>query len=117
MSYAIIKDGKIVNKAVATPEFAASQGWIPLPEGADIGWSFDGVTATPSPRDIEAEWEAIRAQRNALLAQSDSAVLPDRWAAMTQEKQQEWSAYRQALRDIPQTYSDPQDVIWPIKPE
>ncbi|CAK1834875.1 Phage tail protein [Vibrio crassostreae] len=24
--------------------------------------------------------------------------------------------YRQALRDIPQTYSNPEDVVWPQKP-
>ncbi|OCH46128.1 hypothetical protein A6D96_22955, partial [Vibrio cyclitrophicus] len=24
--------------------------------------------------------------------------------------------YRQALRDIPQTYTNPEDVVWPQKP-
>lgn len=116
MRYAIIENGKVVNIAVATPEFAASQGWVECPDGVGIEWSFDGVNAISPPRNIEGEWNQVRIQRNALLTQSDTAVLPDRWAAMTSENQQAWSTYRQVLRDIPQTFSDPADVIWPTKP-
>ena len=42
-----------------------------------------------------------------------------RWAAMTAEKQAEWTAYRQALLDITVS-SDPDfpfKVTWPNKPE
>jgi len=28
-----------------------------------------------------------------------------------------WKVYRQALRDIPQTYSDPATVVWPAHPD
>ena len=117
MRYAIIENGKVVNIAAATAEFAASQGWIECPDGVDIGWSFDGGNPIPPPRDIEQEWNLVRKERGYLLMQSDIAVLLDRWASMTPEKQQEWSTYRQALRDIPQSFSDPKDVVWPIKPE
>jgi hypothetical protein len=27
-----------------------------------------------------------------------------------------WSLYRLQLRDIPQTFSNPDEIIWPIKP-
>ena len=117
MRYAVIENGKVVNIAAATPEFAASQGWVECPDGVSIGWSFDGGTPVPPPRNIEGEWNQVRMRRNALLVQSDTDVLPDRWAAMTAEKQQAWSTYRQALRDIPATFSDPKDVVWPTKPE
>ncbi|MCD9550856.1 hypothetical protein GLP21_19775, partial [Photobacterium carnosum] len=32
------------------------------------------------------------------------------------EKKTEFTAYRQALRDIPQTYDNPDDIVWPTKP-
>jgi hypothetical protein len=117
MRYAVIENGKVVNIAAATPEFSASQGWVECPDIVNIGWSYDGRNLIPPPRDIENEWNQIRTRRNALLVQSDAAVLPDRWATMTPENQQTWSTYRQALRDIPQSFSDPKDVVWPTKPE
>lgn len=117
MRYAIIENGKVVNIAAATAEFAASQGWIECPDGVGIGWSFDGGNPIPPPRDIEQEWNLVRMRRNNLLTQTDIIVIPDRWALMTPEKQQEWATYRQTLRNIPQSFSDPQDVVWPIKPE
>ena len=27
-----------------------------------------------------------------------------------------WAVYRQTLRDIPQDYTNPDDVVWPIPP-
>ena len=117
MRYAVIENGKVVNIAAATPEFAASQGWVECPDGVSIGWSFDGGIPVPPPRNIDGEWNRVRMQRNALLTQSDTAVLPDRWAAMTPEKQQAWSTYRQALRDIPLQAGFPWNVSWPTQPE
>jgi hypothetical protein len=116
MKYAIIENGVVVNIAIAEAEFAAEQGWVDA-TGADIGYSYDGSTFTAPARDVEAEWAKVRATRNTLLAASDVAVLPDRWASMSADVQSAWSAYRQALRDIPATFSDPADVIWPTKPE
>ena len=54
MKYAIISNGVVVNIAAADPEFAAEQGWVECPEGVDIGWSFDGASATP-PAEAPAE--------------------------------------------------------------
>jgi hypothetical protein len=117
MRYAIIEGGKIVNIAVATPDFAAEKGWIECPSGVDIGWSFDG-TGTPVASSVNQEELAggVRAQRDNLLAESDLMVLPDRWAAMTTEQQEAWATYRQALRDIPQQGGFPTTVTWPVKP-
>jgi len=28
----------------------------------------------------------------------------------------EETAYRQSLRDLPQTFANPEDVVWPTKP-
>jgi hypothetical protein len=60
-------------------------------------------------------WRKIRKQRNQLLKDSDYIMFPD--ITITAEKKQEWTTYRQSLRDIPQTFSNPDDVTYPDKPE
>ena len=47
----------------------------------------------------------IRGMRDRLLTQSDIAITNDRWEDMTPEKRQEWKTYRQALRDLPQSWT------------
>lgn len=73
-----------------------------LPEGASF----------KKPSDISAQEE--RVLRDELLRQSDWAVLPD--APLSDEKKQEWMAYRQALRDIPQQSGFPEQVVMPELP-
>ena len=115
--YAIIENAKVVNIAVATPEFADSQGWVICPDGVGVGWSFDGSgEPLPPPPDTEGEAARVRAQRNTLLVESDVMVLPDRWAAMTPEQQQVWATYRQALRDISDQAGFPWTIDWPVQP-
>lgn len=116
MRYAIIENGLVANVALADADYAAQQGWIECPDHVGPDWLFIDNEFQQPPRNIELEWQAIRARRDVLLAESDTAVLPDRWAAMTQEQQKAWSTYRQSLRDIPKSFEDPRDVAWPIKP-
>ena len=54
-----------------------------------------------------------RAERNSLLAQSDSMMVSDR--GLTSAKKAEWVAYRKALRDM--DFSDLENLTWPTKPE
>jgi hypothetical protein len=54
--------------------------------------------------------EELRQERNKLLSKTDWWVLPDRVPTAEQ------SAYRQALRDITDTYASLEDVVWPVKP-
>lgn len=68
------------------------------------------------------EWDAdlilqdIRVLRNSKLKQSDWTQLPD--SPLTDEKKAEWSKYRQALRDLPNSdISDPNLIQWPQSPE
>jgi hypothetical protein len=61
--------------------------------------------------DEEAfEIQRLRSLRNELLAETDWWANSDR--TMTAEQ----IAYRQALRDITNTYSSITDVVWPEKP-
>ena len=58
-------------------------------------------------------WEDIKIKRNGLLIETDWLSFPD----VTHPNRQAWLDYRQALRDIPQNFTNPQDVVWPVKPE
>ena len=56
-------------------------------------------------------WERLRNRRNQLLAACDFRVVPDApWNTAP------WLAYRQALRDLPDTTSDPRQADWPEQP-
>jgi len=54
---------------------------------------------------------ALRKERNALLA------LTDWWASSDLTMTAAQTTYRQALRDITDTYTSLDDVVWPTKPE
>lgn len=59
----------------------------------------------------EQKWNEIRSRRNGFLSQSDWTQLND-----SKENKDAWAGYRQELRDIPQTFSTPESVIWPSRP-
>ena len=73
----------------------------------------DKPTYNPDERALEQEADEVRTQRDALLVESDWAVLPDAPVA----DEQAWKDYRQALRDVPQQTGFPTDINWPTKPE
>lgn len=62
----------------------------------------------------EIEWAAIRNRRNQLLRASDFTQLPDYPA--TDAQRAEVTAYRQALRDIPEQVEKPAELVWPVTP-
>ena len=75
-----------------------------------LKWVAEGNTA----EDIDAlTWDDIRATRDQILKSTD-------WTMTTGATvdQAQWAAYRQVIRDIPQTYKDktPDDVVWPTQP-
>ncbi|MCD9475031.1 tail fiber assembly protein [Photobacterium phosphoreum] len=59
-------------------------------------------------------WAAIRSRRDNLILETDFTQVSD--SPLTVEKKAEFTAYRQALRDLPQTYDNPDDIVWPTKP-
>ena len=68
------------------------------------------VTAKLSELEVDEKWYDIREKRNKLLAETDFYALSD--VTMTTEM----SNYRQALRDLPSSTSNPDDVVFPTKP-
>ena len=61
-------------------------------------------------------WEEIRYWRNHALFSSDHFTRSDRWDDLTSQQQAELKEFRKTLREIPQTYSNEEDVIFPVKP-
>ena len=58
---------------------------------------------------VAASATQVRAQRDELLAASDSMALADRIT-------DEWRTYRQTLRDVPAQSGFPTNVTWPVEP-
>ena len=69
--------------------------------------------AWPAVRDARA-WAQVRVERDRLLADCDWTQVAD--APLTAGEKEAWADYRQALRDIPQTQDDPDDIEWPEEP-
>lgn len=61
---------------------------------------------------IELNLQEVRMIRNAKLAETDWTQNRD----VTLANDADWQTYRQALRDITDTYTSLDDVVWPEKP-
>jgi len=73
---------------------------------SDIENEFDSI-------DSDINMEQLRAERDKKLAETDWTQSRD----VTLTNDAAWQTYRQALRDITDTYSDLDSVVWPTKPE
>jgi hypothetical protein len=80
-------------------------------EGNTITVDMDDYNAIASDIIAELDLKQLRAKRDILLAETDWWMMPDRTAT------DEQIAYRQALRDITDTYTSLEDVVWPTKPD
>ena len=79
----------------------------------------DYTTWLQKAKDAEAAAEAqkVRDYRDNLLDTCDTVYCnAERWAAMTDEQRQAWTAYKQALRDVPIQSGFPYTVNWPSMP-
>jgi len=65
--------------------------------------------------NVEWYWTALRTERNRRLTETDWVALAD--AHLSQDKKDAWFAYRQELRDLPESVQNPMDSVpWPLKP-
>lgn len=78
---------------------------------SDWGFTWTELKAKSDELEAAAPLKALREERDRLIASTDW------WASSDLTMTAEQSAYRQALRDITETYSSLEDVVWPVKPE
>lgn len=78
---------------------------------SDFGVTWAEVTAKMTALGTEKPLNELRQERNRKIAETDW------WASSDLTMSAERTAYRQALRDITNTYSSLNDVVWPTKPE
>ena len=105
--------GSVDTKGIIRKEDGA---YIPFDEAnTDYQEYLAGVAEGNIPEDADntLTWDSIRAIRDQILRETD-------WTMTTGATvdQAQWAAYRQIIRDIPQTYKDktPNDVVWPTQP-
>lgn len=94
---------------------------IPLAEdNTDYQQFLEWNAQQETPLDLESTieivptWEEIRADRDRLLSLCDWTQVSD--AVLTDDEKIAWATYRQALRNIPQDFENPDDVIFPEVP-
>ena len=77
-----------------------------------LEWVAEGNTAEAAEEYV-ITWDEIRATRDQILRDTDWTM-----TSGATVDQAQWAAYRQVIRDIPQTYKDktPADVVWPTQP-
>jgi len=138
MTVARIKEDKVVQVGLplslesAHPDRLYALGWRQVkglpkpPDGSGYEYTHpftydadeDVVYGTWQKTDVldrinQIKAKGVREQRDSLLDESDYSVLPD----SPVKNVDEWKAYRQALRDIPQQKDFPASVEWPDLPE
>ena len=120
-------DNLLMDVEINHPE----HGWIPYtldPDDTDTTIDNDAVMALigndfaayvpPTQAELDAAAAAdVRGERDYRLKEVDAiAGNTLRWATLDADTQAAWSAYRQALLDVPQQSSFPYDITWPTKP-
>lgn len=64
---------------------------------------------------LDVAWDIIRNRRNFLIKETDWTQVVD--TPISEDLKAQYAAYRQALRDLPQSTDNPDEIVWPVKPE
>ena len=109
MSYSVNSDTKIAtyNGVEYSPAQSVIDGVTTLEALSEADCiEFEASRKKRPERDLER----LREKRNSILAKSD-------WMANSDVTMSNaWKTYRQQLRDLPASESDPDDITWPTEP-
>jgi hypothetical protein len=115
---ALILNGEVVQLSENTFEVHESFSWVDATADAEVGGSWDGTSFGPADTRTAEQKAAdalasLRSERNKKLRETDYLALSDNTLSA------EMVAYRQALRDITNTFQSVNDegFAWPTKPE
>ena len=104
--------------AILTRNYPGAEWSLSGDDYAGLTWLSD--TPMPTQQELDAAWpqvqsdlawDAVRVERDRLLAASDWTQVSD-----APVDSAAWAVYRQALRDVPQDYATPDEVVWPTPP-
>lgn len=107
----------MIRKSDAIVALRPSAEWVL--RGDELEW-LDAEQTKPTEAEINAkiaELEAIEPMRLLREERNNRLAETDWWASSDLTMTEAQTAYRQALRDITDTYSSLDDVVWPTKPE
>lgn len=107
----ITRDSVETNKAYFNTQEEAD-AWLSSQEAVSA-FGPEGYVVTQSDGS-ELLWFQVRSKRNALLQQCDFAAMSD--YPIADDKKAAFLAYRQALRDLPDSQQDPSNITWPTMP-
>lgn len=109
--YSVYKVTISTKPSEAHNEKAVSNDAPTLIEGVwTLGWTVRDLTAD----EIASEAEAVRRDRDELLAECDWTQMPD--SPLDDSIKASWATYRTALRDISTQAGFPTNVTWPTAP-
>lgn len=116
-----IYDNKVNNVCIGTTTdgIMGTVVAVSTTSDVDVGYTYNSdsgtFTAPIHPITTEEEhWEFIRSARYKELISSDWTQVAD--SPLSSSKKTEWAIYRQALRDLPSTISDPSNPTFPTRP-
>ena len=113
-TYKHFKDGITGTKVTNIIIRKEDNAFIPFDEENKDYQEYLEWSKTNTAEDIDGlTWDDIRATRDQILKSTDWTM-----TSGATVDQAQWAAYRQVIRDIPQTYKDktPDDVVWPSQP-
>ena len=82
-----------------------------------VYFNSDGTESSVTGNDAvtKKKMDDLRGMRNQMLTDTDWTQGAD--SPLTDSQKTSWATYRQSLRDITDTYTSLDDVVWPEKPE
>jgi hypothetical protein len=114
---ALIFDNTVVDLVEKDFDVSPSMTWMDAPDGCEIGWLLEGGKLVTGDKRTDSEKAAdeltsLRMVRDSLLSDTDWWALADVTLSTARKE------YRQALRDITDTYQsmDADGFKWPTKP-
>ena len=119
---ALIFDKKVIQLSKEKFEVHSSMTWVDnVNSNVEVGWNYDGTNfSDPDTRTDEQKFndalENLRAKRNNKIFFTDWTQAKD----VNLLNADEWTTYRQSLRDITKglkTIADIKAITWPTKPK
>lgn len=83
-------------------------------DGNVVSYDADAVATKQTELETARDLDNLRAERNTKLTETDWVVTMHK--ELGTNIPAAWKTYRQALRDITDTYTSLDDVVWPEKP-